>query len=410
SITGWNHVVRHNVIGVTSDGVPFGVCGDGIHVGGASGGHFIQVISNIIVGAQGTAGIFITGGEWGYDLDAVTVQGNVIKDSAYEAFKFGDLLPSALRNFNPAAITSISGLDVSGTNGANSLCENCVVEVFLDHLDWVTETLESMGKTVADGSGNWSLTLGRTLALTEGLRTASTTVIDEQIPHPSPPYSYHAGTSSKISTIYTQTGAPAPEEPPVLDPLTPLPIVEPVYVPAPTAPPTYNLVITVTSSADPDDSEQYVCYNAAFPGVVGKTNRSPCTLRQAIEEAESVMAADPSMRPVQILFDLDTSDTGYDPAGFWVIRITDTLNLNALPTLGSTDVNKSGKVVIDGDTQPGGRSGAPKIVVRGPANTEPNGNALVINGYNNVIRNIAFQDFRMVLQLNHGQNIIENNW
>ncbi|MCP4540937.1 MAG: hypothetical protein GY832_27700 [Chloroflexi bacterium] len=410
SVTGWNHVVRHNVIGVTSDGVPFGVCGDGIHVGGASGGHFIQVISNTVVGVHGSAGILVTGGELGYDLDAVTVQGNVIEDSANEAFEFGDKLPASLRNFDPAAITSIVGLNVTGTSGVDSLCENCVVEVFLDRLDWVTETLESMGKTAADGSGDWSLTLGRTLALTEGLRTASTTVIDEQIPHPSPPYSYHAGTTTKISEIYTQTGAPAPEEPPEPVPPLPLDIVEPAYVPAPTPPPTYNLVITVTTTTDPDDSEQYVCYNASFPGVVGKTDRLPCTLRQAIEEAESVIAADPNMRPVQILFDLDTSDPGYDPLGFWVIQITDTMNLNALPTLGSTDVNKSGQVVIDGATQTGGRTGAPKIVVRGPANTEPNGNALVINGYNNVIRNIAFQDFRMVLQLNHGQNIVEDNW
>ncbi|MDY7080122.1 MAG: hypothetical protein SXV54_24845 [Chloroflexota bacterium] len=410
SVTGWDHVIRHNTIGVASDGTPFGVCGDGIHVGGASGGHFVQVISNTIVGAHGTAGILVTGGELGYDLDAVTVQGNVIEDSVNEAFKFGDKLPAELRGFNPAEITSISGLDVTGTSGENSLCENCVIEVFLDRLDWVTETLEPLGKTVADGSGNWSFALTRTLALTEGLRTASTTVVDEQIPHPSPPYSYHAGTTTRISTIYTQTGAPAPEEPPVLVPPVPLDTVEPEYMPAPTPPPTYNLVITVTTTADPDDSEQYVCYNAGYPGVVGKTNRLPCTLRQAIEEAESVMAADPSVRPVQIIFDLDASGPGYDPSGFWVIQITDTLNLNALPTLGSTDVNKSGKVVIDGDTQPGGRTGAPKIVLRGPANTEPNGNALVINGYNNVIRNIAFQDFRMVLQLNHGQNIVENNW
>jgi hypothetical protein len=410
SVTGHDHVVHHNIIGVASDGKRFGVCGEGIHVGGVSGAHFIQVVSNTVVGAHGAAGIFVTAGELGYDLDGVTVQGNEIEDSAHEAFKFGDKVPAALRNFNPAAVTSIDGLNVTGTSGESSLCENCVVEVFLDRVDVVTETLESLGKTVAGGSGDWSLTLGRTLALTEGLRTASTTAVDGQISNASGTITYSAGTTTKVSTIFTQTGAPAPEEPPVPVPPLPLDVVDPDYMPVPSAPPTYSLVITVTTTADPDDSEQYVCYNAGFPGVVGKTNRLPCTLRQAIEEAESVMAADPSVRPVQIRFDLGTSDPGYDSSGFWVIQITDTLNLNALPTLGSTDVNKSGKVVIDGDTQPGGRTGVPKIVVRGPANRELSGHALVVNGYNNVIRNIAFQDFRMVLQLNHAQNIVEDNW
>jgi hypothetical protein len=76
----------------------------------------------------------------------------------------------------------------------------------LDEVDTVTETLESLGKVTADGDGDWSFTLARTLALTEGLRTASTTVVDGQILHPSGVYS--VGTTTRISEIYTQTGAP----------------------------------------------------------------------------------------------------------------------------------------------------------------------------------------------------------
>ncbi|MFN2283482.1 MAG: hypothetical protein ACK2UQ_03610, partial [Anaerolineae bacterium] len=215
SVTGWDHIIQHNIIGVTSDDVPFGTCGEGIQVGGVSGAHFVHVISNTVVGAQGAAGIFVTGAETGYDLDAVTVQGNVILDSKVQAFDFGKLVPAALRLFNPAAITDIDGVDVTGTNGADSLCEECVVEVFLDNYDTVTETLESLGKTTADGSGNWTFTLSRTLALTEGLRTASTTVVDGQIYNASGTITYSAGTTTKISEIYTQTGAPEPEEPPV---------------------------------------------------------------------------------------------------------------------------------------------------------------------------------------------------
>jgi hypothetical protein len=415
SVTGRDHVVRHNIIGVASDGTPFGVCGEGIHVGGVSGAHFIQVITNTVVGAQGEAGIFVTAGELGYDLDGVTVQGNVIEDSAKEAFKFGDKVPAALREFNPAAVTEITSdgfeTTISGSNGADSLCEECMVELFLDHIDMVTETLESLGKTVADGSGDWGFTLDRTLALTEGIRTASTTASDGQIQNATGTITYSAGTTTKISEIYTQTGAPDPVEPPAPVPLEPLPVVEPEYMPVPTPPSSYNLVITVTSTADPDDSEQYVCTNADYPGVVGKTNRLPCTLRQAIEEAESVMAADPSVRPVLIRFDISDKDPGYDDElDVWVIQITDTLKTDALPTLGSTDVNKSGQVVIDGDTQPGGRKDGPKIVLRGPANRKLAGHGLVVNGDNNVIRGIVFQDLRMVLQLNHAHNIVEDNW
>ena len=415
SVTGRHHVVRHNVVGVTSDGVPFGVCGEGIHVGGISGAHFIDVITNTVVGAHGEAGIMVTAGELGYDLDGVTVQGNVIEESAKEAFKFGERVPAALREFNPAAVTEIAsvGADtvITGTNGTGSLCENCVVELFLDHVDMVTETLESLGKTVADGSGDWSFRLGRTLALTEAIRTASTTVSDGQIQNASGSIIYSEGTTTKISQIYTQTGAPVPVEPPPAVPLEPLPIVEPEYMALPTPPSSYNMVITVTSTADPDDSEQYVCYNADYPGVVGKTNRLPCTLRQAIEEAESVMAADPGVRPVLIRFDIADDDPGHDEAlDVWVIQITDTLKTNGLPTLGSTDISKSGQVVINGDTQPSGRSDGPRIILRGPANRELTGHGLVVNGENNVVRGIAFQDLRMALQLNHAHNIVEENW
>jgi hypothetical protein len=411
SVTGWNHVVRDNIVGLTTDDVPFGTCGEGIHVGGVSGGHFIQVRDNLVVGAQGAAGILVAAGELGYDLDAVTVQGNVILDSKVQAFDFSPNVPAALRNFNPAAITEIDGVDVTGTSGVDSLCEDCVVEVFLDVYDTVTETLESLGMTTADGSGNWSFTLSRTLALTEGLRTASTTVADGQIHNASGTITYSAGTTTKISGIYTQTGAPEPEEPLPPAPELPLPVIWPTYTAQPTAPGIPNLVITVTTTADPDDSEIYVCYNAAYPGVVGKTNRLPCTLRQAIEEAQSVIAADPAIRPVEIRFNISTGDPGYDAGlGVWVIQITDTIKSDALPTLGSTDVNKAGQVIIDGDSQPGGRGDGPKIIIRGPANRDLTGYGLVVNGEYNVIRNLAFQDLRMALQLNHGHNIVEDNW
>ncbi len=408
SVTGWEHIVRDNVIGLTSDDVPFGTCGEGIQVGGVSGAHFIQVRDNLIVGAHGAAGILVAGGPLGYDLDAVTVQGNVILGSKVQAFDFSPNVPTALRLFNPAAVTNIAGVNVTGTSGADSLCAECVIEVFLDNHDTVTETLESLGTTTADSNGNWSFTLPRALALTEGLRTASTTAVDGQIHNASGTITYSAGTTTRISDIYTQAGAPEPEDPPLPAPEPPLPPVWPAYLDMPDAPTTFNTVITVTTAADPDDSLSYTC-SRDLPGPPAPAPDGKCTLRRAIVEATALIAETPSARPVQIRFDIPTTDPGYDSGqGVWTIQLTDTLHLYALPTLGSSDADKAGQVVIDGSTQPGGRTTGPKIVLRGPQNRDLMG--LVVNGNDNAIRGFVFQNFQTVLQLNHSRNVVENNW
>jgi len=408
AVSGYYHIVRHNLIGVTSDGAPYGVCGDGIDVGGASGAHSIQVISNTIAGASGAAGILVAGGPLGYDLDAVTVQGNVILGSKVQAFDFSPNVPATLRLFNPAAVTNIDGVDVTGTSGADSLCAECVIEVFLDNHDTVTETLESLGTATADGSGNWNFTLPRALALTEGLRTASTTAVDGQIRNASGTIIYSAGTTTHISDIYTQPGAPAPVDPPPPTPQPPLPLVWPVYMAQPIAPATFNTVITVDSAEDPDDSASYTC-SRDLPGPPVPAPDGKCTLRRAIVEATALIAETPSARPVQIRFDIPTTDPGYDAGQqVWTIQLTDTLQLYALPTLGSTDVNKAGQVAIDGSTQPGGRLTGPKIVLRGSQNRDLVG--LVVNGNDNVIRGFVFQNFKTAVQLNHSRNIVDNSW
>lgn len=407
AVTGRNHIIRNNIIGLDTAQQPFGVCGEGIYVGGAGGGHSIQVVTNTIVGSQGEAGIFVAGGEFGYDLNAVTVQGNVIKANRLEAFAFGKMLPSTLRLFNPAAVTAINGASVSGTSGKDSSCANCIIELFLDRVDTVTETLESLVKVNANASGNWTATLPRPLAITEGLRTASTTVVDGQIINPSGVYS--AGTTTKISTIYTRTGAPAPVPPPAPTPAAPLPIPAVTYAAPPTPPSSYTTIITVTSAADPDDSASYTCYRD-LSGPPAPAPDGKCTLRRAIVEATALMAETPAARPILIRFNIPTADPQHNAAGYWVIQLYDTNSSNALPTLGSTDINKSGQVVLDGSTQPDGRSSGPKIIVRGPLNKNPSGYGLVINGNGNVVRGLAFQKLRNHLGFNHDDNIIENNW
>jgi hypothetical protein len=414
-ISGHDHIVRNNIIGLTSDNVPFGTCGEGIHVGGIMGAHYIEIRDNHIVGVQGEAGIKVTGGPYGYDVDAVTVQGNVIEDSAHEAFKFGETLPSDLRFFNPASVTSIATTAtetvVEGTSGIGSPCPECTIELFLDKYDTVIETLESLAVVTADANGDWTATIpGHTLALTEGLRTASTTITDGQIPHPNAPnYTYHAGMTTKISDLYTQTGSTM--LPPPADPGPYQPITETVvsYSPPPTLPrtytTTYTTIITVTSAGDPDDSQSYICYDEQ--DVLGtKLTRSPCTLRQAIEEAEELgklygYGTISSPFPILISFNISTTDN-YDPTGqYWTIQLTETGQTNALPYL-------SDMTAIVGDTQPGGRTDGPKIIVRGPEKV-PAGYGLVVDS-DSYIQGLAFQRLRMHLQLNGGGNIIEDNW
>jgi parallel beta-helix repeat protein len=412
-VTGHDHVIRDNVIGLTSDGQPFGVCGEGIHIGGVSGAFDVQVLDNRVVGSRGEAAILITGGPLGYDLDSVTLQGNIIEDSANEAVDFGTQVPSELRFFKSAAVTSIVGTSVSGTSGQDSPCANCIIELFLDEIDTVNEALESLNVVTADGSGNWSATLPRTLAITEGIRTASTSVADGQIPHPDEPaQQYSAGMTAKLSELYVQSGAPDPTPPAPPEPEPPLPIPEPIYMDPPEPPAVYTTTIIVTSAADPDDSQSYTCYTD-FSGPPEPAPDGVCTLRRAIIEATKAMEEDPHARPVHIQFDIPTSDPQYDDsAGVWIIQLTETLQLNALPTLGSTNVEYSGQVVIDGYSQPDHdvlRPDEPRIVLRSPSKV-PAGAALVVNGEGNVIQGLAFQGFRSYLQINHGGSIIRDNW
>lgn len=170
-------------------------------------------------------------------------------------------------------------------------------------------------------------------------------------------------------------------------------------------------MITVTSTADPDDSSSYTCARD-LPGPPAPAPDGLCTLRRAIIEATHLIYNTPSARPVLIRFNIPTGDPGYSAAdGAWVIQLFNTSQANALPTLGSTDVNLSGAVVVSGTTQPnygGNRPNAPRIIVRGPTGGAKNG--LVVNGNGNVIHGLAFQQLKDMLILNHSDNVASGNW
>jgi hypothetical protein len=127
-----------------------------------------------------------------------------------------------------------------------------------------------------------------------------------------------------------------------------------------------------------------------FPAADGK-----CTLRRALREASARPDTD---RPINIVFNLPSGEA---VDGVWTVEIAST-------TLELKRKNLSiagGQVILDGDTQPGGRPRAqgPKIMI------DTNDNSFEISVENNEIRNLGFQGGGVIF-LNAGNNLIEDNW
>ena len=203
-VSGDYHVIRNNKIGLDVTNVEVGVCGRGIYLQG--GTEFNQVTTNQII-RPGLSAISLNDTPVVSTSDANTLRGNVIKkltpwgeiegnNSPEDAIQVTKSMPDAFRNFNPAAVTAINGVSVSGTNGANSLCPNCIIEIFLDDTDAITETLQSLAVVTANSSGNWSATLPHTLTSGQALRTTSTTAQNNTIAGMS------AGTTTGLSKLY----------------------------------------------------------------------------------------------------------------------------------------------------------------------------------------------------------------
>jgi len=152
------------------------------------------------------AAIFINGAL----SDANTLNGNIVRRStpwilpagsvkADDAILRYSALPDAFEFFNPAKVTSINGTTVSGTAGDGNPCPNCVIELFLDDNDGITEALQSLGTTTANASGVWSKTLAAPLASGYGIRTTSTTAQFNTIPN------MNAGTTAGLSVLYIKS-------------------------------------------------------------------------------------------------------------------------------------------------------------------------------------------------------------
>jgi hypothetical protein len=203
-MSGDDHIIRNNRIGLDVNNTEVGVCGRGIYL--LTGTEFNQITTNRIV-RPGLSAISLNDSPSVSTSDANTLRGNVIKKitpwgqidgnpSPEDAIQMTTSLPTAFRNFKPAQVTSIDNTTISGTSGTGSPCPNCIIEVFLEDADAVNEALQSLAVVTADASGNWTATIPAKLINGQGLRTTSTTAANNTITGMS------SGTTTGLSTLY----------------------------------------------------------------------------------------------------------------------------------------------------------------------------------------------------------------
>jgi hypothetical protein len=178
------------------------VCGRGLDL--ASGPKNLDVLGNTFA-ETGLSAIVMNASS----LNGNTLRSNTIRRKtqypgalpgnsfAEDAIAYGPQVPDELKDFAPAAITSIAGTTVTGTSGAGSPCPNCTVELFLEDLDLIKDCLKPLKLVTADGSGNWTATLPSALPANRGLRTMSTVPALHIIEGLDP------GSTSNISTLYS---------------------------------------------------------------------------------------------------------------------------------------------------------------------------------------------------------------
>ena len=128
-------------------------------------------------------------------------------------------------------------------------------------------------------------------------------------------------------------------------------------------------------------------------------------LRRAIVEARLLGDAE---RPVLIAFNIPEDEAeGWDSAlDIWKIEI----NSSLIETTIFRRLN--GDIIIDGSTQPGGRSAGPKILIVGPGTGQKDGLVVgdVAGDNNHVIRGLGFQNLKTHIFLNTDNNLIEDCW
>jgi hypothetical protein len=181
------HTIQNNRIGADIDNTEVGACGRGIIMTGDMKGTLVA--DNTIVNTR-LSGISLNDNLY----DECTLRRNVIKQTngwpavdgnpkPEDAIQLGPLLPDGFEFFKSAKVTGITGTQVTGVSGDNSACPNCVIELFLDDNDAITETLQSLAVVTATADGSWSATLPFALAKNQGVRTTSTSAAFGTIPN-----------------------------------------------------------------------------------------------------------------------------------------------------------------------------------------------------------------------------------
>jgi hypothetical protein len=121
-------------------------------------------------------------------------------------------------------------------------------------------------------------------------------------------------------------------------------------------------------------------------------------------------ALPPEARPVLIAFDIPaTAAEGYNSAlQVWELTVQSMSDPAVFRAL------EGGQITIDGTTQPGGRVDGPKIILIGPSTGNKDGLLVGVNDSgshdDNVVRGLAFQNFKTHLIINSNDNVIEDNW
>lgn len=164
---------------------------------------------------------------------------------------------------------------------------------------------------------------------------------------------------------------------------------------APSAPSATTITINSTDDPNPTSLTNTCGYTS---GIYVAASDGKCTLRRAILEAS---ARPQAQRPISITFNIPVTDTNHalEVPGTWTIQVS-----AALPPLKTdTILNINGQTTIDGSTQPGGRSNAPKIIV------DSKDNSLEVESTGNIIRNLSWKGGGTIF-LKENSNLVENLW
>jgi len=200
TVFGAMHTIENNIIGQDVNGGSVGVCGQGIKfstqtdvITPTNNGHL--VIDNIIDssrnGFENTKGAILWSdtSNQAFRDGGNTVRGNLVIDGPEKYFEIGPMIATAIKTFEPAEITDITGTQVTGGNhpsnvfGAPSPCPNCIIDFYLDDGDANQEGLVHLGSTIANNNGDFTFTLPTPLAEGYGIRTTSTSQSNDVIPN-----------------------------------------------------------------------------------------------------------------------------------------------------------------------------------------------------------------------------------